>query len=252
MKGTLDRYLDRVMAVADLRDESTETRVREELHDHLIEKVDELESEGYERAEALVKAIEDHGNPMVVGYRLRPWRFIDVRLRGTARGVIAVGPRAVGVVAIGGLATGVIACGGLAAGVVSFGGLALALFMAWGGLACGALAYGGLAIGLLAFGGMAVGGVAAGGSAAGLWVPGAGTCLWSYFNWTTVPDWLRPLGERLSFDGTSPAEQATFWRRTIGYSVIFYIALFTLLAAQMILMKKEYTRVKRVLPEVGE
>ena len=67
--------------------------VRAELEDHLLEKVDELKHDGLERAEAILQAIEDHGNPVVVGYRLRKWSLIDVRTRGTARGVIAIGPR---------------------------------------------------------------------------------------------------------------------------------------------------------------
>src|SRR5512138_525425 len=142
MKGTIDRYLDQVMAVADIRDRAREAQVRAELRDHLEQKVDALVVEGYDKAEALVKAIEDHGRPVIVGYRLRPWRLVDVRLRGTARGVIAIGPRARGIVAIGGLAIGVFAFGGIALGAVSFGGCALALLLAWGGLAGGGLAYG--------------------------------------------------------------------------------------------------------------
>ena len=101
-----------------------------------------------------------------------------------ARGVIAIGPRAVGglaiggrakgLIAVGGLATGIIAIGGLAVGGLAVGGLTVGLGFAVGGLALGTVAAGGLAVGLgFAVGGLALGTVAAGGLAMG-WV-GLGT-----------------------------------------------------------------------------
>jgi len=75
----------------------------------------------------------------------------------TAKGIVAMGGKAVGVMAFGGMATGVFAFGGGAAGVFAFGGLAF-----------GVVSFGGLAIALLfALGGGAVGPIALGGGAAG-------------------------------------------------------------------------------------
>src|SRR5205085_5768410 len=60
-----------------------------------------------------------------------------------AKGIIAMGERAIGVFAFGGSAIGVLAFGGIGLGIVSFSGLSF-----------GVVAIGGLAIGLLlAFGG---------------------------------------------------------------------------------------------------
>jgi len=94
-----------------------------------------------------------------------------------ARGIIAVGGRAIGVVAFGGIARGVFAFGGVALGVMavggvcaglfSLGGCALALMLAWGGLAVGPIAFGGLAIGYYAAGGLALGVHAMGSNARG-------------------------------------------------------------------------------------
>lgn len=210
MRGMIDRYLDKVMAVADIDDPVRRETVRNELRDHLEQKTEELVRQGWDRAEALVKAAEDHGNPVVIGYRLRSWRLVDVRLRGTARGVIAIGPRARGIVAIGGLAIGLFAFGGVALGAVSFGGCALGLLLAWGGLAGGGCAYGGVAVGAVAFGGLAVGVIASGGMALGLWVPGAGHVIGSHDTWQTVPAWWRGIGEWFTFDPRSPASRHAF------------------------------------------
>jgi len=74
----------------------------------------------------------------------------------TAKGIIAVGDKAVGVVAIGryafgGVALGVVACGLFALGGAVLGGLAI------GGLASGVIAVGGIALGIYAGGGRAWG-----------------------------------------------------------------------------------------------
>ena len=252
MKGTIERYLDRVMAVADVRDAARERQIREELRDHLEQKVDALKSEGYSGSEALVKAVEDHGNAVVVGYRLRPWRFLDVRLRGTARGVIAIGPKARGIVAIGGLAMGVFAFGGVAIGAFSFGGLALAALLAWGGAAAGTIAYGGLAIGLVAFGGMAIGGIAAGGAAAGIWVPGAGATMWSLLNWETAPHWWRSIGYLFSFDPRSPNDQSAFMRMTFTLTGLTFVILVAGMVLQTIMMVREGKRVCAIDPSTSE
>ncbi len=99
------------------------------------------------------------------------------KLRGHAKGIIAIGDIATGVIAMGGIARGVVAAGGVAIGVMSFGGVgagvlvgaggcALGVGMSAGGLAASAgLSTGGLAIGSLAQGGSAIGWYARGGAA---------------------------------------------------------------------------------------
>jgi tRNA A-37 threonylcarbamoyl transferase component Bud32 len=87
-----------------------------------------------------------------------------------AKGIIAIGDRAVGVVAIAGAyAVGVVAIGGgFGFGLLSIaGGLALGL-LALGGTAAGGMALGGAAVGVVAVGGAAVGYYAIGGGAWGV------------------------------------------------------------------------------------
>ena len=64
--------------------------------------------------------------------------------RYTAKGIFALGNKAVGVVAGGFLSVGVVAFGALAAGLIAFGG-ASAGWLAFGGSACGMYAVGGAA-----------------------------------------------------------------------------------------------------------
>jgi hypothetical protein len=96
--------------------------------------------------------------------------LLDVRTEGTARGFIAVGPKAVGVIALGGVAVGLFAFGGIALGAFAFGGLALAALLSCGGIS---LAPMGAALGLAVLGRIAIGMIACGGLAVGLWVPWA-------------------------------------------------------------------------------
>ncbi len=193
MSEAIEQYLDRVMLYAHIAEPSQAACVRDEQADHLGEKIERFLAEGVPREDAVFRAIEAHGRPKVVGYGLRPrFPLIDIRTHGTARGVIAIGPRAVGVFAFGGAAFGVFAVGGMAAGVVSFGGLAAALLFTWAGVGVASFAYAGVAVGLVAAGGMAVGVVSAGGYAFGMWVPDGGIGL-SYFNADGVPHWLRAL-----------------------------------------------------------
>ena len=84
----------------------------------------------------------------------------------TARGWIAIGPRAVGGLAFGGMAAGGVAFGGLSFGLFSIGGLCAGL-LAWGGIAVGGLAVGGGAAGYVAIGGFAMGQHAFGGETFG-------------------------------------------------------------------------------------
>jgi hypothetical protein len=246
MKGTIERYVDRVLAIADIRDAGRAAAIRAELMDHLQEKVVELEGAGMARDEALVKAVEEQGSAIRIGYSLREWRLVDVRLQGTARGFIAIGHRAYGVVAIGGLAVGVFAFGGLAIGAISFGGLALAVLFSWGGIAAGLFSYGGMALGLVSFGGMALGGVAIGGSAAGLWVPSARLCFGSYFTPETVPAWMGTLGDALTYDFRSPAEAAAFGNLLSTLSAVTVTFLMFGLLLQFVLLHKEQKRVQAI------
>lgn len=190
MSIALNRYLDRVMVYAKRSDEDT-VRIRAELEDHLLQKIDNLKADGVSTEDALFRAIEDHGNPRVVGYALRPkFPLIDVRAHGTARGVIAIGPRAVGVIAIGGAAFGVISFGGFAAGLFSIGGFGLALLFTWAGFGVAPIAYAGFALGLAAYGGFACGIVSTGGFACGVWAEGG--IGWSYYPGVeNMPAWLR-------------------------------------------------------------
>ena len=86
----------------------------------------------------------------------------------TAKGIIAIGDRAIGGLAFGGASLGVIACGGMAAGLVSFGGLSLGVLLAVGGIALGGISFGGFALGVISLGGAAVGLYSFGGMAWGL------------------------------------------------------------------------------------
>jgi hypothetical protein len=183
MKLILDRYLDRVLLVANKTGAEAES-IRRELRDHLLQKTQDLIAAGTPPQEATMEALRQHGSPRDIGYRLRgafPW--IDIRSRGTARGVIAIGPRAIGIFAFGGAAIGVVAVGGAALGIVSLGGAVIGLALAWGGFGMGGIVSAGFAVGIVAMGGFALGIVAEGGFAAGViadgglvighWVPHA-------------------------------------------------------------------------------
>jgi hypothetical protein len=193
--NTLNRYLDRVLVYAN-KPEAEATSVRQELKDHLLQKIEDLAAGGMPREEAVLEALRQHGSPKVVGYGLRgPFPWVDIRSHGTARGVIAIGPKAVGVFAFGGLAVGIFAVGGFSLGLFSAGGFALGLLMAWGGFATGGVVSGGMALGVVAVGGMAVGLVAAGGSALAEWVPQGWTQSGSSSHYTdaNVPPILKSL-----------------------------------------------------------
>jgi len=195
MKNILDRYLDRVLVYAN-KSKSESESIRKELRDHLLQKVDDLVQTGISREEAMLEALSRHGSPRVVGYGLRgafPW--IDIRSHGTARGVIAIGPKAVGIFAFGGVAVGVVACGTLAVGVFSAGFLAVGLIWAWAFLGMGGIATAFIAIGVVAAGMAAIGLVAGGATALGVWVPNGDPAsgLFSHYTAQNVPSYLRSL-----------------------------------------------------------
>ncbi|MEM8781270.1 MAG: hypothetical protein AAGE65_00305 [Planctomycetota bacterium] len=209
MAAILEDYIEQIVLYANRSGNHAED-LRRELRDHLSAKSRELEAGGMPREDALFRATRDHGNPKVVGYRLRPkWAWLDVRTTGTARGVVAVGPRAVGVLAIGGVSVGVFSFGGLSVGLFGIGGLLLTAFLGWGGIVVTpfGLAYGGMALGLLAMGGFA----------AGAWAGGAvDASLWAF---DTMPGWLRY--------GTSPFQH--YW----GH-LVFQCAMLGVMSALMV------------------
>ncbi len=113
-----------------------------------------------------------------------------------ARGIIAIGSRAVGALAIGGQACGLVAIGGLALGGLAVGGLGAGV-LAVGGLAAGGISVGGVSLGLLlALGGLAIGGNAAGGLAIGEAAAGGlglGNAVWDARTQHPDAEWLMRL-----------------------------------------------------------
>jgi len=170
MSRALQKYLDDVMAYAN-RKKQDAIKIRTELEDHLMQKTADLQAQGLPREDAIFQAIEDHGTARTVGYGLRKgFALLDVRTEGTARGFIAIGPKAIGVIAFGGVALGLFAFGGFAIGAIAFGWLAVAALISCGGVS---LAPMGVALGLGVLGRIAFGMVAGGELAVGLWVPWA-------------------------------------------------------------------------------
>jgi hypothetical protein len=173
MSRALQKYLDQVMIYAN-RNEADTTQIRAEQEDHLLKKTAELEAEGQSREDAVFGAIENHGHPRTVGYGLRKHQWIDIRTQGTARGFIAIGPKAVGTIAMGGAAFGFFACGIVGVGVVSFSLISIALLFSYGAAFAFApfgLAHGSIAVGLMAAGFWSCGITAIGYESIGLYVP---------------------------------------------------------------------------------
>ena len=170
MSRALQKYLDQVMLYAN-RNEEDAAKIRVELEDHLRQKTAELEARGLLREDAVFQAIEDHGHPRTIGYGLRKgFALLDVRTEGTARGFVAIGPRAVGIFAFGNVAFGLFAFGNIALGAIAFGALTIAGFLSIGGISLAPL---GVAVGFAAAGRAAFGMIACGGLALGLRVPWA-------------------------------------------------------------------------------
>ena len=170
MSRALQKYLDQVILYANRKEEEA-AKIRVELEDHLRQKTADFQAQGLPREDAVFQAIEDHGTARTVGYGLRKgFALLDVRTQGTARGFIAIGPRAVGIIAFGNVAVGLFAFGNLAFGALAFGALAIAGLVSLGGIS---LAPAGAALGLAAVGQTAFGMIACGGLAIGLRVPWA-------------------------------------------------------------------------------
>ncbi len=191
MSEILESYLDRVMVYAN-RPEREAADLRSELRDHLLKKIDDLQEQNLSAPDAIYRAVNAHGHPRVVGYGLRKgFPLVDIRTHGTARGVIAIGPKAVGVFAMGGVAVGVFACGGFAVGAVAMGGFSAALVFAFCGVGVATIAYGGMVAGVLATGGLAVGIVAMGGFAMGLFAEGGRAI--SVYDTQSAPAFMKSL-----------------------------------------------------------
>ena len=170
MSRALQKYLDHVMLYANRKEEDAK-KIRVELEDHLRQKTADLAAQGLPREDAVFQAIEDHGTARTIGYSLRKgFVLLDVRTQGTARGFVAIGPRAVGIIAFGNVAVGLIAFGNIALGAIAFGALAIAGLLSLGGISLAPL---GAAVGLAAVGRGAYGMIACGGLAIGLKVPWA-------------------------------------------------------------------------------
>ena len=149
MRRALEKYLDHVTIYANRKPDEA-AKIRLELEDHLRQKIAELEANGLPSEDAVARAVKDHGTPRTVGYGLRKgFALLDVRTEGAARGVVAVGPRAVGVIAFGNVAVGLFAFGHISLGLIAFGAVALAGSVAVGGASLAPL---GAAVGLAASG----------------------------------------------------------------------------------------------------
>ena len=170
MSRALNKYLDQVILYSN-RNEEDAAKIRAELEDHLRQKIADLQTGDMLREDTVFQAIEDHGHPRKIGYSLRKgFALLDVRTEGTARGFVAIGPRAVGIIAFGNIAVGLFAFGNLALGALAFGALTIGGLLSLGIIS---LAPVGAAIGLAAVGRAAFGMIACGGLALGLQVPWA-------------------------------------------------------------------------------
>ncbi|MHC4878306.1 MAG: hypothetical protein ACYTGL_17790 [Planctomycetota bacterium] len=238
MSQAVETYLDRVMQCAAISDPTAAERLCAEQRDHLEEKIDRLKQQGVPAEDAVFQAIDEHGDPVTVGYGLRPrLPLIDVRARGTARGIIAIGPKAVGVFAFGGMACGVFAFGGLACGVFTVGGLTAALLFSWAGMAIVPLgvAYAGFAAAPVAIGGFAAGLVAAGGFAAGMYAIGGMSA--SHYTADTAPDWM-----------TSAAAMTPHVVESLAFHVTCAVLMIALLTFSNLASFRELRRVQKISP----
>lgn len=202
MTRILRKYLDQVIVYAN-RDEQDSVQILAELEDHLLKKISDLEAQGFSHEDAVFSAIEDHGSPRTVGYGLRKHRWLDVRTQGTARGFIAIGPKAIGVVAVGGIAVGLLSCGIFAIGLISFSIVGIALLMCYGAALAVAplgLAHGSVAVGFIAAGFWSCGILAIGPQAFGLY----------------IQHWYRP-----EFSGQTPYPVVYLYALTHSYVLVW-------------------------------
>lgn len=119
----------------------------------------------------------------------------------TAKGLVAIGDKAVGVVAIGRYALGVVAVGVVACGLFALGGAVLGILAAAGGLAVGGLSFGAVAVGVIAVGDVAIGVYSGGGRTWGIHLFGSSVRdpeaiqLFRQLPWAhSWPQWIAGLG----------------------------------------------------------
>ncbi|MHC4119784.1 MAG: permease prefix domain 1-containing protein [Planctomycetota bacterium] len=234
MSRALQKYLDHVMIYANRKQPEAE-KIRLELEDHLRQKTTELEARGLSGEDAVSQAIKDHGSARTVGYGLRKgFASLDIRTEGTARGFIAIGPRAVGVFAFGNVAVGLFAFGNVSLGFIAFGVVALAGAVSVGGLSLAPL---GAAVGLAAAGQVACGLVAGGGLAVGLMVPWA----------------VEHVGLLEVENGFWFLEHFRSSSGNVAFLVIclWFFMVFPLIRGMMwALMRNEYLRIKKADPDI--
>ena len=238
MSRALQKYLDHVMIYAN-RKQDDAAKIRLELEDHLRQKITELEAQGLPHEDAVARAIKAHGTVRTVGYGLRKgFALLDVRTEGTARGFVAIGPRAVGVIAFGHVAVGLFAFGTLSLGMLSFGTVALAGLVSVGGASLAPL---GIAAGLAAVGRVACGAIAGGGVAVGLSVP-----------------WAIDRVSLLSGDNGFQYLQhfRTFARYGTGNLVVILLAMWLFMVFPFLngimcsIRRDEYRRIKKADPDI--
>jgi hypothetical protein len=236
MSRALQKYLDQVLLYANRKEEES-AKIRTELEDHLRQKTADLQAGGLTREDAVFQAIEDHGSARIVGYSLRTsFSLLDVRTEGTARGFIAIGPRAIGIIAFGNFAFGLFAFGNFAFGVFAFGALTIAGLLSIGGIALAPL---GAALGLAAAGRAAFGMIACGGLALGLQVPWAidGVNLLSGDNGI---QFLQHFG---THEGTVALIAITLW---------LFLAVPVLNGLMCSIKRNEYLRIQKADPKLIE
>ena len=83
MDQILNKYLDCIISYTKLNKVDSD-KIRTELKDHLLKKIDDLKTQGLSQNEAVFKAIEDHGEPWTIGYKLRKKGFPARTLAGLA------------------------------------------------------------------------------------------------------------------------------------------------------------------------
>jgi hypothetical protein len=209
MSRALQKYLDHVILFANRKEEDAK-KIRAEL-----------------------EAIEDHGTARTVGYSLRRgFALLDVRTQGTARGFIAIGPRAIGIIAFGNVAVGLFAFGNITLGAIAFGALAIAGLLSFGGISLAPL---GAGLGLAAVGQTAFGMIACGGLAVGLWTP------WAIDRVSLVN--VQFLQQFLTSAGQVAVLVITSW---------FFMVFPILNGVMCSIKRKEYLRIKKIDPKLVE
>ena len=235
MSEAIETYVNKVLTYADPLPKDRDA-VEHEVRDHLYTKVERLVQDGVPLEDAVYRAVRDYGPARRAGYgRRRPDRLLDIRIEGTARGVVAIGPRAVGVVAMGGLTCGVVSFGAVSVGVIGFGALTLGLVAACGAVAASPLlATGAAAVGLIAVGQSAVGAIAFGNTAMGLVAEGQATQTPG-----TAPAWIKALRSWIPTGGLLTGLVVTL-HAAIGLAT---------LVPCLLLQAREIKRLKRADPE---